>query len=547
MFEYAKRKQKEKSKSITPKKEQHSGHVMQLKRQEVSIQGLTHMVRKKGGSIFDGQEIPPPFGQLVLGERLVIDDEKFEMSRRGIHQEDDQKRAADKVGPKNQKWYQILKVKGSETRDKDFYIREGTFLMEKEQTDSDIVTVEEMHNLLNNVLPVWANIHRALEFEAEEFRELSKVKAAPSQTAEKIKIYGDKKDNSGIADLICGMSPGGKRLHLGSMKTEKTREGRVLLRVYLTIISEQQVKRDGQNKPYTDHKDIQQEPGSGKIQIYGVGQEGSPEIPGRTQVIFFNIGKPARAYGWVEKYIQQEAKKGIVVNPVVRSFLVPLDELEEVLFGASNEHEGVSPDVSNVDFDRVGNQFGMQKGGLQILQDKAVPGSMITYGDGIDALDKTSGMVCSLSALREETGIPDIKLKRATLENDDPKAPGFRPARMLKETDEEVKEKVKAVKIQKGGAEELERKKQEVQESIILGSAKKRPSSLVADELQNYYAHWKGRKVFLTAPEEAKPRKEQVKKFLTQQYITDSRYSQPIEMAVKANMNIVLNEITNDF
>lgn len=507
-------------------------YCVQLKRVEISIQGLTHMVRKKGSSIFNGQEIPPPFGQLVQDDRLVIDNEKFEMSRRGIHQEDDLKRQQDEVGQADKKWFKILKVKGVETDDKDFYIREGTFSQEKEQTDSDIVSVDEIKNLLNNILPMWANIHRALELEVEEFKILEKKEPHPSlSTAEKVKQYANAKDDVVIADLLCGISPGGKRLHLGSMKAEKVGEDKqICARVYLTIISEQQVDRTDPDIPYTKYKDIQHDEVDEKVQIYGVEKAGSPKKDNRPQVIFFNIGKPARAYGWVEKYIQQEAKKNSTVNPVVRSFLVPLNDLTDMLSNASNEHEKNSSAVANADFDRAGNQFAMQKEGLQLLQDKAVPGSLITYTDGIDALDKTSGKICSLSVLREETGIPDIKIKNATLEGDDPKNPGFRPVSLIKE-----------------GAPELNGKEPNIKDKIINDSKKKRPSSMVADELQNYYAHWTGKKALLTEPNEEKQRTVQVKSFLEQQYITNSKYSQTTIQEIKKNIETVLKTIKDTF
>ncbi|MBN3584823.1 DUF4157 domain-containing protein [Algoriphagus aestuarii] len=497
--------------------------VSQLKPIRVAVTGITHVVKVVNESIFEGQEVPPPFGQVQNNEELFIDDDDIFTSRRGPNQEVEDNRGSDAERNPDRDWYKVLKLKNEKVEAKDYYIREGTFTaINGPEMDENLDSVEDLVYLMEHVLPGWANIHRAMAIEAEEFYELQEAQKPknPKEQRKTVHLYGNDIDSTRIADLS-NIKTGGEKdlsLHLGSAKME-TYEREDFLRVYLSMVSPQTAQKDVEtNHRYTTYKDAHQDE-TGEILIYGTQKSGSPDKrraqgSSNHDTMFFNIGKPLRAYAWAKKY---QAQHPDFAMPVVRSFLTPLRPTLEIMFGASTEHDSSAgaQNFRNVDMDRLGNQFSAGGSELSALEKLAVGGSMITYSDDVSPFDKFSGKVLSLSALAEETGVPDKVLKSALLTDEK----SFRSTFIGRNITEVEKNKLDDPNFM-GTAPP--KKRAEIAKSIankaMEGAVKKRPSSMVADELQVVYACWKGNKVLLptgaTLPDN---RQEVVREFLNKE------------------------------
>ena len=230
--------------------------VIQRKRALIRVQEPTNMVRERGGSLFDGQEVPPPFGRLEKEDVLVSDDEKVRQSRRGACQGNETIQEQDRTAKENEEWYPILKVKGVNTEKQGFYIWKKTFVWESEQGDEQIVSVEDMEHMLNVIVPAWASLHRAMQIESEEFHQLGQTPShLRNVNEENLRLYSCGEENEiGIADAKCVLSHGGRRLHLGSMRVEKV--GDIwYARVYQTVMSAQAVQHTQTGAQYTQYKD----------------------------------------------------------------------------------------------------------------------------------------------------------------------------------------------------------------------------------------------------------------------------------------------------
>lgn len=86
---------------------------------ETGVTGLTHPVRIRNGSIYEGEEA----GQLIEGQQLVIDTHDRILSRRGPNQE--VYGAADFHGGQSYAWVRVLRIGEQPVRD-EIYVREDS-------------------------------------------------------------------------------------------------------------------------------------------------------------------------------------------------------------------------------------------------------------------------------------------------------------------------------------------------------------------------------------------------------------------------------------
>lgn len=131
------------------------------------------------------------------------------------------------------------------------------------------------------------------------------------------------------------------------------------------------------------------------------------------KTIYISVGRPDRALKWLYKY---KAQKGEEANPIVRSFLVPLEIvsiiLEETIFQLEHEkktnYNGFS---ENSDYDAAPNQLGITTKHIPLLRQFAVPNSLVSYplNIGSDAFrGKENGRVAPLEELAQKIGINNI-------------------------------------------------------------------------------------------------------------------------------------------
>ena len=105
--------------------------------------GITHIVALANDSLFGGDNAldnelqPSNGGQLKKGDKLLIDDAPFMISRRGSNQEKESKRTEDKTGNHVYEWVRVLKVIPLNGAVRDFtgkfmYVRKETIAMREE-------------------------------------------------------------------------------------------------------------------------------------------------------------------------------------------------------------------------------------------------------------------------------------------------------------------------------------------------------------------------------------------------------------------------------
>ncbi len=96
--------------------------IIQRKQIEAQINGVTHLVLAKGGSIFEGAE----YRQVTHGTTLIIDNGQKLRSRRGPNQETHTEE--DRQGEQNNRWIKVISVNGAEVPD-DVYVRADTVVV----------------------------------------------------------------------------------------------------------------------------------------------------------------------------------------------------------------------------------------------------------------------------------------------------------------------------------------------------------------------------------------------------------------------------------
>ena len=161
--------------------------------------GVTHVVEIVDDSLFGGEnpldnELPPSLGgQLMKGDKLVIDDAPVLISRRGANQEKVDKRTEDAKGNTVSKWVRVLKIipiKGIERdlSDKKMYVRKETISIEEKSDKKPFVK----NNILLENIKDWEG-----EGIPEKLREISekwKNRGKLRRTKSKGVLDIDKKD-----------------------------------------------------------------------------------------------------------------------------------------------------------------------------------------------------------------------------------------------------------------------------------------------------------------------------------------------------------------
>lgn len=96
--------------------------VIQLRREEVMVTGITHLVEMKGKSLFMGEEAE----ELKQGDSITIETTERVKSRRGPNQEFFRKEDKER-GTHIYRWYKVKKI-GEAEEGRKIYIREDTFI-----------------------------------------------------------------------------------------------------------------------------------------------------------------------------------------------------------------------------------------------------------------------------------------------------------------------------------------------------------------------------------------------------------------------------------
>ncbi|MFD9959936.1 hypothetical protein [Amycolatopsis sp. NPDC058986] len=198
---------------------------------------------------------------------------------------------------------------------------------------------------------------------------------------------------------------GSPTVHRGEFEVE-TIAGKHYVRMYTAVVHPELFSGD-QVRPKTEHKDIQQDPKTGRIKV----------SPGRNSRLWVGAGRPLRALQWLTVYQRDEGGKRLkgessaVVTPVLRSFLIPYKKTYQAITdGAVVEGVGASAAAGktfNVDQAADPNQFGVGGVDLDKLIEQAVRGSLISYTATGTEFPKggTSGRELPMSTLHERLGL----------------------------------------------------------------------------------------------------------------------------------------------
>lgn len=109
-----------------------SSAVIQRARLVVTITGITHLVRPRDGSLFEGEETR----EVSQGMRVELDTDQSIWSRRGPNQEVPENRSDDRQGSQIYEWYPVLSIDG-EPAPPNSYLRDETFVAPGELTISE--------------------------------------------------------------------------------------------------------------------------------------------------------------------------------------------------------------------------------------------------------------------------------------------------------------------------------------------------------------------------------------------------------------------------
>ena len=238
-------------------------------------------------------------------------------------------------------------------------------------------------------------------------------------------------------------------IHRGDAEIEK-RGDIWYIRLYTTVPSAARLEDvDPESGSATSlFKDVQQDAKSGKIIISS----------GNNSMLWVSGGRPLRAVKWAEKYRTdkegttkfvlakakgiKEANKGKPWDaerkagerhreeyesaaktvtekdaPLIRSYLVPLDDFNEISKKAVLEsmRSTNKEDSFNVDRHAEPNQFGVMTKDQKKLRETALPDSLITYAYDTEYAKstKTAGEVRPIGELWERLGAPSQQLKNS--------------------------------------------------------------------------------------------------------------------------------------
>ncbi|MYM67082.1 hypothetical protein GTP45_09600 [Pseudoduganella sp. FT55W] len=97
----------------------------------------THVVKEINGSLFGNGDYTAnevaPWGELRLGDVVIVDDEDLFMSRRGANQEDPRRRDADRVKPPATEWIRVLRMQGVDVPTLKLFVRRETIAINGEE------------------------------------------------------------------------------------------------------------------------------------------------------------------------------------------------------------------------------------------------------------------------------------------------------------------------------------------------------------------------------------------------------------------------------
>ncbi|MFI7119458.1 putative nucleotidyltransferase substrate binding domain-containing protein [Amycolatopsis sp. NPDC049868] len=198
-------------------------------------------------------------------------------------------------------------------------------------------------------------------------------------------------------------------IHRGEFEIE-TIAGEHFVRVYTAVVNPSAVEvTDGQALGRSDYKDVRQD-ANGKITMSpGLNKEGN------LAPMWTGAGRPLRAIQWLKKYELDPANAGH--QPMLRSYLVPLDTYRQVTEGALHEDTGKADPTksTNVDWTGDANQFGIRvgtdgRGHLLELANAAVDGSLVTYVTDPESIAPVpaseGGRLKPVGKLYERLGMP---------------------------------------------------------------------------------------------------------------------------------------------
>ncbi|UOZ03260.1 hypothetical protein [Amycolatopsis sp. WQ 127309] len=198
---------------------------------------------------------------------------------------------------------------------------------------------------------------------------------------------------------------GRKVVHRGEFEIE-TVKGQHHVRLYTAILTP--AARG------SEFKDVHQDADGHVHPFSGDGKEGS-------KVFWVGGGRPLRALQWTAKY-EHDVNRKPGMQPVLRSFLVPLDTFTKVSEQATVEAHSQGNSLSmNVDQNGDTNQFGLRGKDFDALQQQALKGSLVTYTPGGHdrQMPDVAGRQEDLADLYHRLGIsPDFDSAALGREND---------------------------------------------------------------------------------------------------------------------------------
>ncbi len=266
-----------------------------------------------------------------------------------------------------------------------------------------------------------------------------------------------------VAEMHDKRAKFGKPVHRGLLEVEYAQidKKRVpCVRLYLTVVNAQTMTDVDVHRGYarSKYKDVQQTV-DGTIVISSVAQTDQF----KDQTVYINAGRPLRALKWAAKYIvehqekaerfsreaailrnqakepqqdpvkasqlegqarENEAQAAELQNPLIRSFLVPLDEFNKIIATAVHQddkqaHPGAP---ENSDQQAAPNQYGFSAEHIEQLRKHAVLHSLITYSENSDRVNAQDlarntgtggGTVLPTSDLRGRIAVPEQGLREA--------------------------------------------------------------------------------------------------------------------------------------
>lgn len=273
----------------------------------------------------------------------------------------------------------------------------------------------KLHDFVEKVIGPWATQARISQLISEDFDEMALDKNVQNAVNVSFKNASSPTPQVGNSQFVYtapsrfGTIPLSKLpehnnvVHRGITEQEFFK-GTLAVRLYVTLFKEVEVAPGGT----TPYKDVHQDKKTGKITIYS---------GDKTPVLWVNAGQPLRALKWLEKY-KVEKKPG--AQPVIRSFCIPVSAYIPITQNAILEHdagkEGNESKTFNVDRHYASDQFGIRGNALKTLQEKALPGSLITYADDLAySKPEVGGEILLTKVLRDRLGVPTTAIQGANV------------------------------------------------------------------------------------------------------------------------------------